>query len=219
MGRSVSARPQRAWRTQGSATARGTTGSTGNPVPLPNQISFHAQNPPTLSHSPRSPDRAPEPATRQNRRPAEGMRARISDAQNVGKTGIAARTATGGRLSPPPSARPAAPSPTNPLPPATPRQTDPVASDIHEPLDDALALAPLDTAAPSSSSSHCASPHPNILRAYLGYCKAREWPFTVMVPIGGLEGECPKPPIKKTVSGEKANAKTARSSAPGRSRQ
>jgi hypothetical protein len=38
---------------------------------------------------------------------------------------------------------------------------------------------------------------PNILRAYLGYCKARAWPFTVMVPIGGLEGECPKPPIKK----------------------
>ena len=38
---------------------------------------------------------------------------------------------------------------------------------------------------------------PNILKAYLGYCKAREWPFTVMVPIGGLEGQCPKPPIKK----------------------
>ena len=37
---------------------------------------------------------------------------------------------------------------------------------------------------------------PNILRAYLGY-KARAWPFTVMGPIGGLEGECPKPPIKK----------------------
>ena len=28
---------------------------------------------------------------------------------------------------------------------------------------------------------------PNILRAYLGYCKARAWPFTVMVPIGGFE--------------------------------
>lgn len=38
---------------------------------------------------------------------------------------------------------------------------------------------------------------PNILRAYLGYCKARAWPFTVMVPIGGLEGKCPKPPIAK----------------------
>ena len=34
---------------------------------------------------------------------------------------------------------------------------------------------------------------PNILRAYAGYCKARAWPFTVMVPIGGLEGECPNP--------------------------
>jgi len=38
---------------------------------------------------------------------------------------------------------------------------------------------------------------PNIRRAFLGYCKAREWPFTVMVPIGGLEGECPKPPGAK----------------------
>jgi hypothetical protein len=38
---------------------------------------------------------------------------------------------------------------------------------------------------------------PNILRAYVGYCKARAWPFTVMVPIGGFEGACPKPPIKK----------------------
>jgi hypothetical protein len=36
---------------------------------------------------------------------------------------------------------------------------------------------------------------PNIRKAFLGYCKAREWPFTVMVPIGGLEGTCPKPPI------------------------
>ena len=44
---------------------------------------------------------------------------------------------------------------------------------------------------------------PNILRAYLGYCKAREWPFTVMVPIGGLEGACPKPPIKKKAQGGK----------------
>jgi hypothetical protein len=43
---------------------------------------------------------------------------------------------------------------------------------------------------------------PNILRAYLGYCKARAWPFTVMVPIGGLEGECPKPPIKKKEAGK-----------------
>jgi hypothetical protein len=38
---------------------------------------------------------------------------------------------------------------------------------------------------------------PNILRAYAGYCRARAWPFTVMVPIGGLEGQCPKPPIPK----------------------
>jgi hypothetical protein len=38
---------------------------------------------------------------------------------------------------------------------------------------------------------------PNILRAYVGYCKARAWPFTVMVPIGGFEDECPKPPIRK----------------------
>jgi hypothetical protein len=38
---------------------------------------------------------------------------------------------------------------------------------------------------------------PNIRRAYVGYCKAREWPFTVMVPIGGLDGPCPKPPIEK----------------------
>ena len=38
---------------------------------------------------------------------------------------------------------------------------------------------------------------PNILRAYVGYCKARAWPFTVMVPIGGFDNECPKPPNKK----------------------
>lgn len=38
---------------------------------------------------------------------------------------------------------------------------------------------------------------PNIRRAFLGYCKAREWPFTVMVPLEGLEGQCPKPPIPK----------------------
>ena len=44
---------------------------------------------------------------------------------------------------------------------------------------------------------------PNIRRAYLGYCKARAWPFTVMVPIGGLEGECPKPPIKRMAAASK----------------
>ena len=44
---------------------------------------------------------------------------------------------------------------------------------------------------------------PNILRAYVGYCKARAWPFTVMVPIGGLEGECPKPPIAKAEGAKK----------------
>jgi hypothetical protein len=38
---------------------------------------------------------------------------------------------------------------------------------------------------------------PNILRAYVGYCKARAWPFTVMVPIGGFDNPCPKPPKKK----------------------
>lgn len=38
---------------------------------------------------------------------------------------------------------------------------------------------------------------PNILRAYVGYCKARAWPFTVMVPTGGFSDPCPKPPIKK----------------------
>ena len=38
---------------------------------------------------------------------------------------------------------------------------------------------------------------PNILRAYVGYCKARAWPFTVMVPIGGFDDKCPTPPIKK----------------------
>jgi hypothetical protein len=39
---------------------------------------------------------------------------------------------------------------------------------------------------------------PNIRRAYVGYCKARAWPFTVMVPIGGFDDACPKPPIKRT---------------------
>ncbi len=34
---------------------------------------------------------------------------------------------------------------------------------------------------------------PNIKRAYLGYCRGLEWPFTVMVPIGGLGGDCPNP--------------------------
>jgi hypothetical protein len=43
---------------------------------------------------------------------------------------------------------------------------------------------------------------PNILRAYVGYCKARAWPFTVMVPIGGFDNECPKPPIKKKEAGK-----------------
>ena len=38
---------------------------------------------------------------------------------------------------------------------------------------------------------------PNILRAYVGYCKARAWPFTVMVPIGGFDNPCPKPPKRK----------------------
>ena len=38
---------------------------------------------------------------------------------------------------------------------------------------------------------------PNILRAYVGYCKARAWPFTVMVPNGGFDNPCPKPPNKK----------------------
>jgi hypothetical protein len=38
---------------------------------------------------------------------------------------------------------------------------------------------------------------PNILRAYVGYCKARAWPFTVMVPIGGFDDPCPKPPNQK----------------------
>ena len=43
---------------------------------------------------------------------------------------------------------------------------------------------------------------PNILRAYVGSCKARAWPFTVMVPIGGFDNECPKPPIKKKEAGK-----------------
>jgi hypothetical protein len=34
---------------------------------------------------------------------------------------------------------------------------------------------------------------PNILRAYSGYCKANEWPFTLMVPKEGLGIECTKP--------------------------
>ena len=38
---------------------------------------------------------------------------------------------------------------------------------------------------------------PNILRAYAGYCKARAWPFTVMVPLGGFDNPCPKPPSPK----------------------
>jgi len=37
---------------------------------------------------------------------------------------------------------------------------------------------------------------PNIKRAYLGYCKGLEWPFTLMVPIGGLGGDCPNPKKK-----------------------
>jgi hypothetical protein len=43
---------------------------------------------------------------------------------------------------------------------------------------------------------------PNILRAYAGYCKARAWPFTVMVPIGGFDDPCPKPPVPKSDSGK-----------------
>jgi hypothetical protein len=43
---------------------------------------------------------------------------------------------------------------------------------------------------------------PNILRAYVGYCKARAWPFTVMVPVGGFDDPCPKPPIPKKESGK-----------------
>lgn len=34
---------------------------------------------------------------------------------------------------------------------------------------------------------------PNIKKAYLGYCRGLEWPFTLMVPIGGLGGDCPNP--------------------------
>jgi hypothetical protein len=45
---------------------------------------------------------------------------------------------------------------------------------------------------------------PNILRAYVGYCKARAWPFTVMVPIGGFDDACPKPPNQKKAQGGKA---------------
>jgi hypothetical protein len=45
---------------------------------------------------------------------------------------------------------------------------------------------------------------PNILRAYAGYCKARAWPFTVMVPIGGFDDACPKPPNQKKAQGGKA---------------
>ena len=37
---------------------------------------------------------------------------------------------------------------------------------------------------------------PNIKKAYLGYCKGLEWPFTLMVPIGGLGGDCPNPKKK-----------------------
>ena len=44
---------------------------------------------------------------------------------------------------------------------------------------------------------------PNILKAFSGYCKAREWPFTVMVPKGGLQGPCPKPPIPHTAGASK----------------
>lgn len=56
---------------------------------------------------------------------------------------------------------------------------------------------------PKASSTYKCCDHfepaldPNILRAYVGYCKARAWPFTVMVPIGGFEGKCPEPPAKK----------------------
>jgi hypothetical protein len=40
---------------------------------------------------------------------------------------------------------------------------------------------------------------PNIKKAYLGYCKGLEWPFTVMVPIGGLGGDCPNPKKKEAI--------------------
>ncbi len=43
---------------------------------------------------------------------------------------------------------------------------------------------------------------PNILRAYAGYCKARAWPFTVMVPLGGFDSPCPKPPTPKADTGK-----------------
>jgi hypothetical protein len=43
---------------------------------------------------------------------------------------------------------------------------------------------------------------PNILRAYAGYCKARAWPFTVMVPLGGFDEPCPKPPARKKEAGK-----------------
>ncbi len=43
---------------------------------------------------------------------------------------------------------------------------------------------------------------PNILRAYAGYCKARAWPFTVMVPLGGFDNPCPKPPAPKADAGK-----------------
>ncbi len=37
---------------------------------------------------------------------------------------------------------------------------------------------------------------PNIKKAYLGYCRGLEAPFTLMVPIGGLGGDCPNPKKK-----------------------
>ena len=40
---------------------------------------------------------------------------------------------------------------------------------------------------------------PNIKKAYLGYCKGLEWPFTLMVPIGGLGADCPNPKKKGAV--------------------
>lgn len=42
---------------------------------------------------------------------------------------------------------------------------------------------------------------PNIKKAYLGYCKGLEYPFTLMVPIGGLGGNCPTP-AKKEAAGK-----------------
>ena len=65
-----------------------------------------------------------------------------------------------------------------------------------------------DTAKSGTASNYKCCDHfqpaldPNILRAYHGYCKARAWPFTVMVPLGGFSDPCPKPPAPKTDTGK-----------------